>query len=270
MERIAAMPPAISGRMLSWGWRCYQGETVLVDGEREVDADARAALSAGSDLLDPAALALGVIEVSAFVEAREHGMEVSRKRSIARDARFSSEQNTNVLPLRRFADGRPARDHRDVMHNPPRPDEAARMTVVDNLVGHGMDARLAMVLVERLSKTHDVMSLVTITEKMKGRRVANPARYLEQAANNHDVDLLPKEQVRRRGPRAVRRQVTPNRGGAWEFLGWTCLGHPQARHGREGRRKAWRTDAGRISYRVPDQGEAPPSFAEDPGIMEIE
>ena len=30
IEQIAGMPPSSAGRYLSWGWRCYNGETIFL------------------------------------------------------------------------------------------------------------------------------------------------------------------------------------------------------------------------------------------------
>lgn len=273
IEALAGMPPSISGRILSWGWRCYNGETIFLDEEEARDADVRSAIALGVDLFDSTALALNIIDVSAFTAARIKDIEISAKRAKAREKRFEAEaeaEQSNVVSLRRYADGSAADGYGTKGDHPSSQTPAGRAAAA-NLVLHGISRAHAEALIDRFSREHGAEAVLGVTEKMKGRRVASPDRYLASALKNLRDDLTGANVVTNpNAPRAVRRQISPRKDGAWDFLGWTCRDHPRAARGQEGRRKVWRTDAGRLAYKQPGEGETPPTFEQDPGIMEVE
>jgi len=272
IEQIAGMPPSSAGRYLSWGWRCYNGETIFLDDEEMRDPETRQHLSIGADLLDPTALAMNILDVVSFSEARDKEKDISKKRAKAREQRFNGEaKQRNVVPFPMYADGTPA--GRGTNGDQTGQDTAPHgLAAIANLEAHGLTPALARQTVSRLGQAHGMESVLSVTERMKGRRVANPTKYLESALKNESGDLVTTPAVSGKGgaPRPVRKQVSPSRDGGWIFLGWTCMGHPKAGSSVDGRRKAWRTDAGRIVYKLPEEGETPPSFGQDPGICEVE
>ena len=272
MEQIAGMPPSSAGRYLSWGWRCFNGESIFLDEEEMKDPEARKHLSVGADLLDPTALAMNILDVVAFSEARDKERDISRKRAKAREQRFvDKEPERNVVPFPRYADGTPAGNGTNRDHVPFASTPHGRAAVA-NLETHGVGPATAGQAIERFAGTHGIEAVLSVTERMKGRRVANPVRYLESALRNERADVVTTPALSGPGgaPRPVRKTVAPSKDGAWTFLGWTCLGHPKAGSSVDSRRKAWRTDAGRIVYKPAEEGETPPSFGQDPGICEVE
>jgi len=272
MERIAGLPPSSAGRFIAWGWRCFNGETIFLDDEMRRDPEARDHLSAGSDMLDPTALAMNIIDVTAFSAAREKEKDISAKRAVAREQRFVDKgPSGNVVAFPVFADGSPSR--RDRGGRIPDADRTGQgRAAIANLEQHGVGSATARQAVNGFASTHGVDAVLSVTERMKGRRVANPVRYLESALKNERQDLVttPAKSGPGGAPRPVRRIVPATKDGAWTFLGWTCMGHPKAGSSLEGRRKAWRTDTGRIVYKLAEEGETPPSFTSDPGICEVE
>ena len=273
MRKMATLPPSAAGRVLIWGWRCYQGETLFLDEEERRDPTMRDSLYLCADLLDSTSLALGIIDVTAFTAARLKDEDLSRKRAEAREARFSeerqAERETNVVPMKRYANGTEQvsqgtnRDH-------PCDTPEGRISF-NNLLSIGLEQPNARLLVEKFTREYGSEALLSVTGKMKGRRVANPERYLSQALSNQRSDRIPNTELNpAAGPRPVQRQIAARKDGAWDFLGWTCRDHPRAAKGVQGRLKVWRTDAGRLSYKKPTKTETPPGFDKDAGIMEVE
>lgn len=273
VERMASMPPAVSGRILSWGWRCYQGETIFLDEEEAKDSETRSAIAHAVDLFDSTALALNIIDVEAFTNARHKDIAISAKRARAREKRFEIEQEreeTNVVPMRKYADGSYAEGQGTKGDHPSSNTPECRVATA-HLVTLGISNVRAASLADRFIKEFGADAVLTITEKMKGRRVASPERYLSRALSNYRDDALPqKQQASPHVPRAVRRQIPARKDGAWELLGWTCRDHPRSTNGQKGRLKVWRSDSGRLVYKPYEENETPPTFEEDAGIMEVE
>lgn len=266
------MPPAASGRILAWGWRCYQGETIFLDEEKRSDPETQESLILAGDILDSTALALNIIDVVAFSEARQKDREISKKRAQAREKRFQdeAEAQSNVVPMARYADGSTViTNGTKGDHEAPDTPEGRLATV--NLVGLGMSEFKANVLVSRYSKSHGQDCVLMVTEKMKGRNLISPEKYFSKAIQNVQEGFASKtDATSSKIPKAVRRQVSPRADGSWEFLGWTYENHPRSNPGIEGRKKVWRTDSGKLSYKPAEENETPPSFDDDPGVKEVE
>ena len=257
---------------MAWGWRCLNGETIFLDEEEQKDPEARQHIAQGVDLLDATALAMNILDVVPFSEARDKERDISKKRAKAREQRFNGEnRERNVVVFPKYANGRNAdartnSDHSELASSPQ------GLAAAANLKAHGLSEVTAAGLVDTLGQEYGVEAVLSVTEKMKGRRVASPRRYLESSLKNERPETAIVTPANSNGgaPRPVRRQVAASKDGAWTFLGWTCAGHPRAGSSVDARRKAWRTDAGRIVYKLPEEGEIPPSFKQDPGICEVE
>lgn len=317
---IAAMEPAVSGRLLSWGWRTFEGERVLIAQERGRDPEAIDALIAGSSYLDRTALQDGLIVVEAFESARVRAAEISRKRAEARLARFEQSdqhdqgagkasasrlgtiqgtkqdrsspqiEGREIGPLfasveagsghrpegitDSFEADRTLRESEDTgeipVHGP------SIQAAIGDLVDAGMDVVEAHKLIGRLAINHAGETIASATLRMRGREVANPARYLERTLDN---DRLQGRTAS--GPtvascaasgsaRPVKRIVPGQQTGDWAFIGWTSRDHAKSDGTSEGRFMVWRTDTGKLSYKRPGPDEQPPTFEAEPGVYEID
>lgn len=254
LEKIIDLPSDISRLVLSWGYRCYLGEIIFIDDEYEKDKMTSLAIDMAEDLFDQDAIALGIIDVHGF--HREHQEDVSEV-----------EQYANIVPLKVYAGGKvkqTRRTNRELLINK---DDAEHNAAVESLASQGVSLENARVIVEKFSKDHHPSAILEAALKMQGRGVLSPERYLASCLSNGSQAGL-SEKIR--GPKPIRKQVAVNRDGVWEFLGWTSEESRHAGKGRNGRRKVWRTDSGRLSYKLPDENETVPDFSEDPGVMEVE
>lgn len=304
------MRPALAGRLLAWGWRCFQGETIDLNAERDSDPEAVDALIAGASYLDPDALQRGSICVVAFESARVKANRLSRTRAKAREGRFEKTTSERIEPRRSLTrSSKPASQrtkHESAQIGlqfdapaapPPQQPEAmvekacsqpreihpsSRAAVAD-LVEFGMLETEAMALVLKLAERVPPDSIASATIRMRGRQMLNPGRYLEKTLENEPSVCSatfphnpPPTATQGSGeasaltPTPVRRVVSGGTVGEWTLVGWTSEQHPKSDGTREGRFKVWRTDTGKLSYKRPDEDEIPPSFGDDPGIYEVD
>lgn len=205
---IAAMSPSIGGRLLSWGWRCYEGEEIELEIEKITDPGAVDALIAGSGYLDTTALQKGLIVVEAFEAARLKADEISQKRAQARLARLEKAEPTaterkelelvGTLPeatsrtnqAQRVNEGlgplfaaTPTEYAPKAAVRPAFPDEAVEPAIaaaIQDLCMLGMDAVEAHQFVGRLAMTYTPAEISGASIRMQGREVADPARYLDE------------------------------------------------------------------------------------------
>lgn len=265
---MASLPPHAAGQLLHWGWRCFHGETIFIDEEESVVANVREILALGVNLLDATALALNIIDVSAFSVAREREQELKLKRIQSKElanADQVSSSSTNVISIKRFADGTIQRTNREPDSN----EDPRFISACENLVDQGIKLERAKNIIERTSGTHGIEEVLIITQRMMGKTLIDAEKYLVSSLRNLEYQGRRASQ-KRTTPKAVRRLTPARRDSVWEFIGWTCKGHPQAGKNIADRRKAWRTDTGRITYKLPDEKDVIPSFEEDPGIVEVE
>lgn len=219
MSEIAAMAPGHGGRMLAWGWRCYCGEVISLETEKQQDPDAVDALLAGAALLDPVKLQEGKIVVSAFESARVKAEKLSRTRAKAREGRFA---DASVLKSDQFdstrqdyAEAMSGTNHESTDAGPlfaepkaprvdkPRPTPKAApsyipatpaaprgplhqssRTAAMNLAEFGMLETDAIALVLKLEAVNSPDEIVSATIRMRGRNMLNPGRYLEKMLEN--------------------------------------------------------------------------------------
>jgi len=265
---MASLPSHVAGQLLHWGWRCFNGETIFIDEEESHTEDVREILALGVNLLDATALALNIIDVSAFSVARQREQELKLKRiqskEIAEADQISS-SSTNVISIKRFADGTIQRTNRELETG----DDPRFLSACENLVDQGIKLERARKIIETCCANHDLDEVLIITQRMMGKTLMDAEKYLVSSLRNLDYQAR-RISHKRITPKAVRRLTPARRDSVWEFIGWTCKGHPQAGKSAGDRRKAWRTDTGRIVYKLPDEKDVIPSFEEDPGIVEVE
>jgi hypothetical protein len=298
---FSAMDPCVSGRLLAWGWRCFQGENISLEDEKRKDASSVEALIAGAQFLDPEALLKGHIVVAAFDAARSKAHKLSRTRAKARAVRFENDASTSseaMLPLHRKSGGAKRGPHgesnptpdlfsfelpadpaiSDPQPLPSGPIHPSCRAAAQCLVEFGMLETEAMATVLRLSEEHHPDAIVSATLRMRGRSMLNPGRYLEKSLQNErqapsiqpPAKFSAGEATAPIGPQPIRRQTSPDASGKWVFLGWTSEAHPKSDQTQDGRFKVWRTDSGKLSYKRPDIDERPPSFEENPGVYEVD
>lgn len=216
---IAALSPVHSGRLLAWGWRCYCGEEVLLDKEKQHDPEAVDALLVGAGLLDAARLQEGKIVVSAFESARVKAEQLSRTRAKAREGRFSEGQQyliqEEASERLRSAEPVPGTNHESLDAGPlfdkpapsnplgPRlgagpgegfgqpvpaaphgPLHPSSRSAAMNLAEFGMLETDALALVLKLEAVSSPDEIVSATIRMRGRAMLSPGRYLEKMLEN--------------------------------------------------------------------------------------
>lgn len=265
---MTSLPPYAAGQLLHWGWRCFHGETIFIDEEESLVANVREILALGVNLLDATALALNIIDVSVFSIAREREQELKLKRIQSKElanADQISSNSTNVISIKRFADGTIQRTNHELESN----DDPQFTSACENLVDQGIGLDRARKIIQRASETHGIEEVLIITQRMMSKTLIDAEKYLVSSLRNLDYQSRRTAQ-KRTTPKAVRRLTPARRDSMWEFIGWTSKGHPQAGKNISDRRKAWRTDTGRIVYKLPDEKDVIPSFEEDPGIVEVE
>ena len=273
MKATAAMDPATAGRLLQWGWRNYRGEVIHLADETQHSTkdDILRTLTIGAKLIDSDALAIGFIEVSCFMEARIRAIKLSKTRAKARSTRFEQEEN-NVIPMARYASEGPAipLSSETVSRTKQEQDRIKLATPLRAGIGEmlalGLTLAEATSFMKDLTENYDPDMILQAAIKMRGRKIANPERYLRRTLQNDQLN----PPADYKGPKAVRRFVLVPRNSEYQHVGWTPEGHPRAHPGVAGRKKVWRTDAGKLAYKKPDAGETIPTFSEDPGIYEVD
>ena len=260
INRMTQMSAEGAQRLLVWIMRIHHGETIFLDQEDALHADLHSTIAEAADLLDPVALALGLIEIPLIASDED-------KELLQSPAEEQIPAHDNIIPLRRYADGTPEivqrtkGDHLRVV-------SAKKLAAIEGIVEQGVKQHIAEDMVERYSEKFGIDDVLSAILKMKGKGILNPQSYITSCLAN--LHRTPQEPEQLNAPKLVRRQTSPSRNGAWEFLGWTCENNRNAGPGRAGRRKVWRTDSGKLSYKLPDENETPPDFSEDPGVMEVE
>ncbi len=272
MRALADMTPVTAGLMIQWGWRTYEGCVIDIEqeGQSEGHDNVRMALNAAYALLDQQSLANGCIEVSSFSDSRQKANELSRTRAKARQVRIDREaEQENVIPIARYVGER----GQGIMMDRTKGDQtypAAINIATSELTKLGMAHGEAFTLVEKLSVKHSPDAILSGIMKMHGRRVGNPSSYLQRTMDNTRPTEAPENAASKKALIPVRRIVAVGKGAAYEFVGWTPEGHPRAQPGVKGRRKVWRTDNGKLTYKRPDLDEEIPDFETIPGIYEVD
>ena len=287
-SQICALPDEDVGRVMKWGWENYHGRPVDLEAELAKGGSYAKTIAVSGMLLNHEELALGRIVLNEFREAGKKSRKLSKTRSIARSKRKVPSQageallfDETVIPL--FSNGSPAYSKSSSAAKRPavaavltkkptteqkvnsESDEASLAYVIDKLSEHDIPRAQATRVVTHLAKTYDLPTLISASKLMEGRAIGHADKYLAVTAQS-----ILKDQAGLKEPHGIRKRVSVPRGARWEFLGWTGKDHPRAKGGSDSRKKIWRTDAGLLSYKLPDEGETPPEFSEDPGLYEID